>query len=84
MANAKDPKTDRELLLYAVDRIGHVSESVERIAKALESLETNKIAGHENRITKLEKWKSEWGGALKVGVVLLIIFELLRYVLEWT
>lgn len=81
--SAKDPKTDRELLLTVVSRLDQVSESMERIASTLEKLENSKIASHDVRITKLEKWKNEWGGALKVVVIALLVIQMLNFIWKW-
>ena len=83
MTDARKPRTDRELLLDVVGRLDNVSESMGRIADTLEKLENNKIASHDVRITKLEKWMNEWGGALKVIVILLLVVQIITYVSKW-
>lgn len=47
-------------------KVDYVVESLERVIAAFEKLETTRLTDHENRITKIEKWVSEWAGAYKI------------------
>lgn len=83
-----EPITDREIMIKLDSNVSQLRESInsnvsqlrdaiERFAKALENLEMIKIKDHEDRITKVERFVSEWSGAYKiiavVGLVLGII-----------
>lgn len=59
-----EAKTDRELIIQVDGKLNTMATSVERLADILLRLETVKFEAHESRITKLEKFTNQWGGAL--------------------
>lgn len=54
-------------------KVTYVVESLERIIRALEALETTRLADHEQRIQKLERWWSEWRGVNKFGILVSLL-----------
>jgi hypothetical protein len=72
-----EAKTERELIIQVDGKLNNMVESVERLANILERLETVKFEGHEGRITKLEKFTNQWGGALIAFNIAAIIIGLL-------
>lgn len=83
MTDARKPRTDRELLLDVVSRLDSFGQSMERIAASLEKLENSKIASLEVKVYKIEKWMNEWGGALKLGVVILLVIQIITFISRW-
>lgn len=69
--------SDREIMIRLHDNVTTLKEAIERFAKTLENLETIKIKDHEQRLSKVERFVSEWAGAYKiiaiVGLVLGIV-----------
>lgn len=55
------------------NKIDNVCDSLDRVAQAIEKLETVRVTDHEMRISKLEKWQSEWGGVYKAVAVLALL-----------
>lgn len=58
-------------------KVDYVVESLERVIVAFEKLEDTKMTDHESRISRIEKWQSEWAGVYKfiaiIGLILGII-----------
>ena len=75
--NRMEPVTDREVLIQMSGKIDNFAETMERIAKSLNNLETVKFEAHENRIAKLEKFINQWGGALIAFNILVVIVGLI-------
>ena len=76
-----EPITDREIMLKLDSNVSQLKDSIERFAAALEKLEETKIKDHDDRITKIEKWMSEWSGAYKIiamAALLMGIFNLIK------
>lgn len=71
-----EPQTDREILIIVNAKVDQLCESIERFAANLEKLETTKVLKLEERVTKIEKWQSEWGGAYKVLAIIAMILSL--------
>ena len=72
-----EPQTDREWIMQVDSKVDKMCEAIERLADAVEKLETVKFRDHEIRITKVEKWVSEWSGAYKIIAILALIFGLI-------
>lgn len=72
-----EAKTDRELIIQVDGKLSTMATSVERLASILERLETVKFEAHESRITKLEKFTNQWGGALIAFNIAAIILGIL-------
>lgn len=71
------PTTDREIMFSLSHKIDMASSNMERlcitidgVVKSLEKLETTRLKDHEDRINKIELWRSEWGGVYKFGVII--------------
>lgn len=61
-----EPVTEREILIRLDSNVSQLSDTIERFAKALEKLEETKIKDHEERLTVIENWRSEFSGAYKI------------------
>jgi anti-sigma-K factor RskA len=72
-----EAKTERELIIQVDGKLNTMATSVERLAGILERLETVKFEAHESRITKLEKFTNQWGGALIAFNIAAIILGIL-------
>jgi hypothetical protein len=59
-----DAKSERELIIEVKGDVKNINQSIERLANILERLETVKFEGHEQRISRLERFTAQWGGAL--------------------
>lgn len=67
--------TDGEKMIQLDGKIDLLNNNMEnvfiqldRVLKALEKLETTKVTDHEQRITKIERWQSEFSGVYKVVI----------------
>lgn len=61
-------------------KVTYVVESLERVLSAFEKLESVRLANHEERLIKIEKWQSEWKGVhrfISVAALVLGIISLL-------
>ena len=67
------PTSDREWLIQVDGKVDRMCEAVERLAEAVEKLETIKFQNHEVRLSKIEKWQSEWSGAYRVVTILALV-----------
>ncbi len=61
-----EPITDREELITLNGEIKQLRQTIERYGEALLRLEDTKINDQEERITKIERWWSEWQGVYKL------------------
>ena len=73
---AIDPETDREILIALDSKVDKLCESIERLAISLEKLETKKVNDLNIRLTKLEKWRNEWGGAYIILAIAALVMSL--------
>jgi len=67
-------------------KIDNVCDSIDRVVVALEKLETTRVTDHEIRISKLEKWQSEWAGAYRLIAIcglLLGLISLIVTISKW-
>lgn len=83
-----EPSTDGEKIIQLdgkIDKldskIDTVCESIDRVVKALEQLEVGRVTDHETRISRIEKWQSEWSGAYKVMTIASLILGIIATVL---
>lgn len=77
-----EPTTDREIMIEMKGDMKEMSASINRLAQAIERLETNKISAIETRLSKLEKFMNEWGGVLKIisiGALLLSAYAAIKF-----
>lgn len=65
--------TDREIMIQLDGNIKELKNAIEKFAKSLENLEETKIKELENRVTKVEKWVSEWSGAYKIIAIIALV-----------
>jgi len=77
-----EPTTDREIMIQLDGNIKSLREAIERFAESLEHLEQNRIRTIENRVTKLEKFVSEWSGAYKLIAIGALILSLINLALK--
>lgn len=56
---ASEPQTDREYLMQLAIKFDNLSESMDRVANAIERMESNKFEPLEKRVASIEKWQSE-------------------------
>lgn len=61
--------TDREVMIQIDGKVDRMCEAVERLADAVEKLETVKFQDHELRLLALEKRDNEWGGVYRFFVI---------------
>lgn len=73
---AIDPETDREILITLDSKVDKLCESIERLAISLEKLETKKVNDLDDRMTKIEKWRNEWGGAYIILAIAALVTSL--------
>lgn len=71
-----EARTDREIMIHMNGKVDHFAETLERIVDALERLENVKFEGHEIRLSKLEKFQNQWGGALIAFNIAIVIISL--------
>lgn len=69
--------TDREVMIQLDSNIKQLRDSIEKFAKSLENLEETRIKELEIRVDKLEKWKNEWSGGLKILLIISVILSLI-------
>lgn len=68
-----EPVTDREVLIRLDSNVQQLSDSINRLGDTLEKLEETKIKDHEQRLTLMEKWRNEFSGAYKAGLIISLL-----------
>jgi len=58
--------TDREIIVRLDANVSQLKDAIIRFEAALLKLEETKVKDHDERLTKIEKWMSEWAGAYKI------------------
>lgn len=79
-----EPTTDREIMIKMDGKVDRMCEAVERLADSVEKLETVKFQDHETRISKIEKWQSEWSGAYRVVAIAALILGAIATIKSFT
>lgn len=69
MEDARQPKTNRELMIQLGEQVKKLSEALDRFADRLEKFEEEKVVAILERISKLERWQSEWNGTWKFWII---------------
>ena len=70
MEDARQPKTNRELMLQLSEQVKRLSQTIEKFADRLERFEEEKLVAINSRIEKIERWQSEWNGSWKFWIIL--------------
>lgn len=78
-----EPTTDREIMIQLDGNIQSLRQAIEKFAESLEKLEEGKIKNLEERVTKIEKFVSEWAGAYKLIAVGALILSLISLALKF-
>lgn len=71
-----EPITDREFMIRMDGNFVQLSNSIDRVVKVLEHLETVRFEDHESRINKMEQRWDEQIGAYKVIALLALIISI--------
>jgi uncharacterized protein YhaN len=80
MGNAGEPQTDRELLIQLKEQVSRLSDAIEKFAEKLESFEEKKLAGLEERITKIENWMNKWLGVWQFVLLASVILSIISFI----
>ncbi len=75
MAGAKDPQTDRELLMRLDERLDNLSQSIDRFSGVLKDFEEKKITSLEVRVEAIEDWRLKIAGGWWIMVVIWTVFS---------
>lgn len=67
------PQTDRELLLQLNQEIKGLAASISDFSKTLKYLEDKKIAGLEERLDSIDKWRDQISGGWKLAVGIWVV-----------
>jgi len=70
MSNAGEPQNDREFLISLKGEFRRLSDTMDRLVKAVEYLEEKKMSEFDKRLELIEDWKQEIAGSWKTIVVI--------------
>lgn len=69
--------TDREIMIKLDANVASLRDSIDRFAKALETLEETKVKDLDSRLKIMERFVHEWAGVYKliaiIGLILGVI-----------
>lgn len=70
MEDARQPKTNRELMLQIGQQVRTLSESINRLTMQIEKIEEQKIKIILEEIDSIKQWRSEWNGTWKFWIII--------------
>lgn len=70
MEDARQPKTNRELMLQIGQQVRTLSESINRLTSQIEKIEEQKIKIIIEEIDSIKQWRSEWNGTWKFWIII--------------
>lgn len=70
---AAAPQNDRELLLQLNQEIKGLALSITEFSKTLKYLEEKRIAGLEERLDSIDKWRDQISGGWKLAVGIWVV-----------
>lgn len=70
MEDARQPKTNRELMLQIGQQVRTLSESINRLTSQIEKIEEQKIKIILEEIDSIKQWRSEWNGTWKFWIII--------------
>lgn len=76
-------ESERELIIAMNGKVDNLSEAITRLAKVLENIENVKMTALDNRITRLEKFSNQWGGALIAFNIVMAAAGIIIAILEF-
>lgn len=76
-------ESERELIIAMNGKVDNLSDAITHLAKVLENIENVKMTALDNRITRLEKFANQWGGALIAFNIVLAVAGIIVAILEF-
>lgn len=70
MEDARQPKTNRELMLQIGQQVKTLSDSINRLTMQIEKIEEHKIKIIVEDVDSLKQWRSEWNGTWKFWIII--------------